>query len=106
MHSAPSAVKQALVRMAVSSYDSRMAQELSDNQQARHSKREDEILRAALELFFERGFRAVGLRDLTEALNLNVATLYHYFKSKDQILFRLQQDGMVRLLQGAQLVSE
>jgi AcrR family transcriptional regulator len=83
-----------------------MAPERQDNQLARHSKREDEILRAALDLFFERGFRAVGLRDLTEALNLNVATLYHYFKSKDQILFRLQEDGMIRLLQGAQQVSE
>jgi TetR/AcrR family transcriptional regulator, cholesterol catabolism regulator len=83
-----------------------MAQEQPDIQPTRPAKREDEILEAALDLFFERGFRAVGLRDLTEVLNLNVATLYHYFKSKDKILFRLQEDGMVRLLGGAEQVTK
>lgn len=56
--------------------------------------REDQILAAALELFFTRGYHACSLRDLAGVLEMNVATLYHYFESKDQILFRLQHDGM------------
>lgn len=64
-------------------------------------KREDEVLEVALDLFYERGFRAVGLRDITNALSMNIATLYHYFPSKDHILLRLQTDGMERLLRGA-----
>lgn len=64
--------------------------------------REHEILAAALDLFYERGYRGVSLRDLGTALGLNAATLYHYFESKDQILFRLQHDGLEILLRGAQ----
>lgn len=64
--------------------------------------REEEILEAALELFFERGYRAVGLRELANAVGLNIATLYHYFTSKDEILLRLQEDGMRRLVTSAE----
>ncbi|MCC7366560.1 MAG: TetR family transcriptional regulator [Dehalococcoidia bacterium] len=63
--------------------------------------REDQILAAALELFFTRGYHACSLRDLAGVLEMNVATLYHYFESKDQILFRLQHDGMAILVERA-----
>ena len=64
--------------------------------------REEEILAAALDLFFRQGYRAASLRDLSAALDINVATLYHYFASKDQLLYRLQRDGIETLYRGAQ----
>ena len=64
--------------------------------------REDVILARALDLFFEQGFEGCSLRNLAGALEINPATLYHYFASKDQILFRLQHDGMVTLMERAQ----
>ncbi|OAI42156.1 hypothetical protein AYO38_03160 [bacterium SCGC AG-212-C10] len=68
--------------------------------------REEAILSTALDLFFERGFHACSLRDLAAALGITVGTVYHYFESKDQILFRLQHDGLERLLQRAHRVLE
>jgi len=64
--------------------------------------REEEILSTALDIFFAQGYRAAPLRDLASTLGINVATLYHYFESKDEILFRLQYEGLGRLLTGAQ----
>lgn len=60
--------------------------------------REDEILSTALDLFFEHGYRAVGLRELSSAIGLNIGTIYHYFKNKDAILLSLQERGIRRLL--------
>lgn len=45
------------------------------------------IFDAALELFADRGYESVTMRDITSKSGLNtVASLYYYFKSKEQIL--------------------
>lgn len=49
--------------------------------------REEEFLRAALELFAERNFASVTIKDIAEALDVNTALIYYYFKSKTD-LFR------------------
>ena len=47
----------------------------------------DQILTAAAELFFLRGYHAVGIRELAEAVGLSTSTLYHYYRTKQDILF-------------------
>lgn len=42
----------------------------------------DKILEKATELFAERGFDAVSIRDITRAIGLNEASLYNHYKSK------------------------
>ena len=49
--------------------------------------REEEFLRAALELFAERNFASVTIKDIAEALDVNTALIYYYFKNKTD-LFR------------------
>lgn len=44
------------------------------------------ILEVALKLMGERGVHAMSMRSLASHCGLNVATLYHYFASKDEIL--------------------
>lgn len=46
----------------------------------------DRILEAALRLMAEHGVHATSMRRLSEACGLNVATLYHYFPSKADLL--------------------
>ncbi|MFJ9427029.1 TetR/AcrR family transcriptional regulator [Streptomyces sp. NPDC101249] len=46
----------------------------------------DEIRRAALELFTDRGFDATSTRDIAQVLGINQSTLYYHFKSKDDIV--------------------
>ena len=44
------------------------------------------ILKIALTLFSERGVDGTSMRDLASAAELNVASLYHYFPSKKELL--------------------
>ena len=47
----------------------------------------DTIIREALRLFAEKGYAAVSMRDLAEAVGISASTIYHYYESK-QVLFR------------------
>jgi AcrR family transcriptional regulator len=49
--------------------------------------RADDILSRAATLFSRRGYHAVGIRDLAEAVGLSTSTLYHYYATKQDILF-------------------
>jgi len=46
---------------------------------------------AALELFFERGYKSTSMRDIAQALGITAAALYNHYPSKDQILFSMVQ---------------
>ena len=45
------------------------------------------IIQKALELFSEKGFAAVSMRDLADSVGISVSTIYHYYKS-EQTLFQ------------------
>jgi TetR/AcrR family transcriptional regulator, cholesterol catabolism regulator len=45
-----------------------------------------EIVQAAAKLFIKKGTFNTGVRDIAEASGITVGTLYHYFKSKDDII--------------------
>lgn len=44
--------------------------------------RDEEFLRAALDLFAERNFAAVTIKDIAQALGVNTALIYYYFENK------------------------
>jgi AcrR family transcriptional regulator len=49
----------------------------------------DEILDAAGELFTKRGYASTSTRTIAEAVGVRQASLYHYFRTKDEILSAL-----------------
>lgn len=49
-------------------------------------KRHEQIVDAAGPLFSLRGYHSTGVRDIASALNMNIASLYKYVSSKDDIL--------------------
>ncbi len=51
--------------------------------------REDEILAAAGSLFREKGYHATSVRDIAESVGLLKGSLYHYIRSKEELLARL-----------------
>lgn len=51
-----------------------------------------EIVRLAAELFDENGYHGTGMGDIAQAVGIRKPTLYHYFKSKDEILFWIHED--------------
>ena len=48
--------------------------------------RKEEIFETASQLFGERGFNAVSMRDLAEALGIKAASLYNHISSKQELL--------------------
>jgi AcrR family transcriptional regulator len=64
------------------SYYSELAHKLG--QQAGDKKWD--IVKAAAGLFIRKGTLNTGVRDIAEASGITVGTLYHYFKSKDDII--------------------
>lgn len=56
------------------------------------SSRRAEILRAAAEVFVERGFDATTTRDIGERAGLLSGSLYHHFDTKEQMLHELVAD--------------
>jgi AcrR family transcriptional regulator len=58
----------------------------------------DQILQAAAELFFERGFAATGMNAIGERIGVSGPAIYTHFKSKDEILATLALDSVESLL--------
>ncbi len=61
-------------------------------------ERREQILQAALEAFHAKGFGQTSIRDLAEAVGMSIAGMYHYFATKDDILFAIIESGVDRLL--------
>lgn len=74
-------------------------------QHSRALKREAVLLRA-VEFFNERGFHATSLDDVALSLNVTKPTIYHYFASKDEILFACVQRGLEEIRHAAQITEQ
>ena len=55
------------------------------------------ILETALDLFYTRGYDAVGVQEIAERSGVTKPTLYYYFKSKYGLLEQLRKSRSVRL---------
>jgi AcrR family transcriptional regulator len=58
----------------------------------------ERILETAMELFAQRGYDAVSVRDITKSLGLNEASLYNHFKNKEDLLaaiFRRMDERLI-----------
>jgi AcrR family transcriptional regulator len=64
----------------------------------RRDRQRDAILRAAAQLFRDRGFAETGMRDIAEAAELSAANLYHYFDGKHQLLYYCQDRALDRMI--------
>jgi len=54
----------------------------------------DQILEAAAQIFRQKGFHAASMQDIAEAVNLQKASLYHHFSSKQDILLNLLDQAL------------
>jgi AcrR family transcriptional regulator len=65
----------------------------------RSASRDEEILQAAAELFYERSFAAVGVDEIGERVGVTGSAIYHHFSGKDEILATLFDDAIDRLVE-------
>ncbi|HEV8345809.1 MAG TPA: TetR/AcrR family transcriptional regulator [Vicinamibacterales bacterium] len=59
--------------------------------------RRADICRTAAQIFRDRGFDATSVSDVARALGLTKAGLYHYFDSKEALLFEIMSFGLDRV---------
>ena len=64
----------------------------------------DQILRTAADLFRERGFRATTLDDIVTPLGMSKASLYTYFRAKEEILAAISRETIERFTRELALV--
>jgi AcrR family transcriptional regulator len=55
------------------------------------------ILKTAMNLFLDKGFENITIRNIAEKIEYSPATIYLYFKNKDEILFVLRRVGFEKL---------
>jgi AcrR family transcriptional regulator len=54
--------------------------------------RKEQILRTAVQLFYEQGFAETTMQDIGRAVGLLKGSLYHHIRSKEQLLFEILRD--------------
>ncbi|HEY6970365.1 MAG TPA: TetR/AcrR family transcriptional regulator [Candidatus Angelobacter sp.] len=64
------------------------AQPASDS---RFDRRLADVLAHASRIFCEKGYEGASMRDLSRATGMSLAGLYHYFESKEELLYLIQK---------------
>lgn len=68
--------------------------------------RREQLYDAAVELFYFNGYGGTSVRDIADAVGVNVATMYHYFKNKQALLIEVMSRALGDLLaQGERVVT-
>jgi AcrR family transcriptional regulator len=78
-----------------------MAANLSENF-TRYDQKLEFILRNAARIFAEKGYHSTTMRDISRETNVSLAGLYHYCKSKEELLFLIQDNCFGRVLERLQ----
>ena len=59
--------------------------------ETRFDRRLSEILDHATDVFCDKGYEGASMRDLSRATGMSLAGLYHYFHSKERLLYLIQK---------------
>lgn len=68
------------------------------------ASRRDELLRLAATMFAERGLKATTVRDIADSAGILSGSLYHHFKSKEQMVEEVMRDFLDWLFERYQQV--
>lgn len=64
----------------------------------RYDQKLEFILRTAARIFAEKGYHPTTMRDISRATSVSLAGLYYYCKSKEELLFLIQDNCFGRVL--------
>lgn len=78
-----------------------------------HNEYRKDLLSKAFNLFAQKGFAAVTMREIAQGLGVSTGTLYHYFPSKEALFEQLMQEKadcyilmLTRELEGTKTLTE
>jgi len=82
---------------------------ISERKERNKQEMRRQILHMAMRLFLEEGFQNVSLRRIAEKIEYSPATIYLYFKNKDEILYALHTisfDALYKFQQQVQKIKD
>jgi AcrR family transcriptional regulator len=59
------------------------------------------VLHHAAKIFWEKGYEGASMRDLSRACGMSLAGLYHYFESKEELLYLIQKHAFQTIIEKA-----
>src|SRR5216683_3732294 len=65
----------------------------------RHDQKLELILRTAARIFAEKSYHSTSMRAISRETGVSLAGLYHYCKSKEELLFLIQDNCFGRVLE-------
>jgi AcrR family transcriptional regulator len=66
---------------------------------SKHHQKLEFILRNAARIFAEKNYHSTTMRDISRATNVSLAGLYHYCKSKEELLYLIQDNCFGHVLE-------
>jgi len=69
------------------------------NDLSRYDQKLEFILRNAARIFAEKSYHSTSMRDISRETGISLAGLYHYCKSKEELLFLIQDNCFGRVLE-------
>ncbi|HXD33858.1 MAG TPA: TetR/AcrR family transcriptional regulator [Pyrinomonadaceae bacterium] len=66
---------------------------------SRYDQKLEFILRNAARIFAEKSYHSTSMRDISRATGVSLAGLYHYCKSKEELLFLIQDNCFGRVIE-------
>jgi len=66
---------------------------------SRYDQKLEFILRTAARIFAEKNYHSTTMRDISRATKVSLSGLYHYCKSKEELLFLIQDNCFGRVLE-------
>jgi AcrR family transcriptional regulator len=84
-----------------SSLEANLKSEIRNQQSeiSRYDQKLEFILRNAARIFAEKNYHSTTMRDISRATGVSLAGLYHYCKSKEELLFLIQDNCFGRVLE-------
>jgi AcrR family transcriptional regulator len=77
----------------------RRANALPATSETRFDRRLSEILDHATAVFCDKGYEGASMRDLSRATGMSLAGLYHYFQSKERLLYLIQKHAFTTIVE-------
>jgi AcrR family transcriptional regulator len=69
---------------------------------SRFDRRLSKVLDHAAQIFCEKGYEGASMRDLSRAAGMSLAGLYHYFASKEELLYLIQKHAFQTIIERVQ----
>lgn len=70
---------------------------INERKERERAEMRELILKAALELFIEKGFENVSIRNIADRIEYSPTTIYLYFKDKQELLHQIHDHGFSML---------